>query len=840
MALILVFLTSGTTFVCPNDWNPANNFIDTLGAGGAGAGTNSGKVPSGAGGGWSRKNNVNLIPGNSYTYNVGAAGVAVLNGDGGDGGDTWFGHASYASALSAAKGGTGGKKTGLVVGVGGDASLGIGDLKYSGGQGYYNAGQVCGFGGGGAAGPNGDGLTAVGPTGAGADAGFGGAPGAPDAVGLPGGNGTEYNATHGSGAGGGGPASSSNLQPGAGGLYGGGGAGCRVSVATKGGEGSPGLIVLGYDAPISYGDSAVTIANFGVAETGLLGKRGAHAQTIDNFGAAGAGTLGRRGTHAQTIDNFGAAGAGTLGRRGDHAQTIANFGSTETGSLGRRGDSSVTIANFGASAAGGVTLRGASAVTIANFGAAAHGGPVVTGASARTMANFGASAAGGVVVHGASAQTMGNFGNLFEGARWPRLHGDTNVTMGNFGGMFTGVVLTEAVNLFWPADLLAFYIEPNWQSDYNVTLEFLTDIVTSRYGREQRRALRQTPRKTLEFDTLQAGDNGRTFNRTMRAWQGKRFMIADHTKYFVAALPANSASLTVDPIPDWVRPGVYMFLKEQDSDDVETRVVLAASGTTVSFGNTSSREWSEQTFFYRGQRGRTQAEMETTWPTNDASTLQLTFSVEPGSESWLDPGLPVQTHRDIEVFTMSPNWRTDLTATLQTNVEMLDFNYGTISYYEPQPFRRELWKGNFAGPSVQTIDAVTKFFSRMFGRRGSFYAPTWRDDIPLAAPISTWDFQILAKGREIYDLLLEDPMIRDIAIIDTDFVIHTYRIGDIELSGDDTLLQLTDLIPPGLDLLFVSWLSRWRFGSDTLTFAYASSDVAEFDMSFLSVESDDP
>ena len=232
-----IFLTSGTSWTVPSDWNSSNNTIEAIGSGGsdpAGSGT--------GGGGYSKISNYSLTPGASVSYQVG-------NSQGGtNSGDTWF---VNTSTLLAKNGGY----------TGGSAASGVGDVKYSGGS---PAGSL---GGGGAAGPNGNGVDGSGTQGGAGDAGYGGAGGIGAFV--AGGNGTEWDATHGSGGGGGGTAS--GCYGGDGGLYGG-GAGCSADGGN--GLGGPGIIVITYTpaAAITSADIDAQVLFFG----GRVTIRGGH------------------------------------------------------------------------------------------------------------------------------------------------------------------------------------------------------------------------------------------------------------------------------------------------------------------------------------------------------------------------------------------------------------------------------------------------------------------------------------------------------------------------------------------------------------------------------------
>lgn len=244
------YLTSGSSWSVPADWNNANNTIDAIGGGGGMSGADGG-----GGGAFARKANITLTPGSAVSYSVGL-GAGVGFGGGGplrdrktapvgtgtgtaNGGDTWF--QSHSTLL--AKGANGP--------IGGSAGSSVGDLKYSGGNGtegsswsmdpnfYYSGGG----GGGGAASMYGSPSACGGPL-------VNGCSSRP--------TGREYDATHGSGLGGGGGYSQSDglcmMADGtSGGLYGGGGGGaasdpdCPTYVSSGGGaSGAQGLIAITY------------------------------------------------------------------------------------------------------------------------------------------------------------------------------------------------------------------------------------------------------------------------------------------------------------------------------------------------------------------------------------------------------------------------------------------------------------------------------------------------------------------------------------------------------------------------------------------------------------------
>lgn len=302
-----IFLTNGTTWTVPSDWNSSNNTIEVIGGGGGGSGGSSPSVDEGAGGGgggaYSKVSNVSLPSGATVSYQIGFGGSGGNVGSvGSTGGDSYFnGSGSTCSAQSVcAKGGAGGGiSSGYAAasgGAGGAAASGLGSVRYSGGAGGGSgATSNGGGGGGGAAGPNGNGGAGGtsgqngsgaggggnggGSNGAGGGAGgnnyAGTGGGAAGSAGVAGGNGsngggggagywngsawvnnaggngstgTEWDSSHGSGGGaasGAGGGGTTSGANGSAGLYGGGGAG-RSGLGSAGSAGAQGLIVITY------------------------------------------------------------------------------------------------------------------------------------------------------------------------------------------------------------------------------------------------------------------------------------------------------------------------------------------------------------------------------------------------------------------------------------------------------------------------------------------------------------------------------------------------------------------------------------------------------------------
>ena len=164
------FFTNGATtnWICPP--NVTSVQVECWGAGGAGGsayrpGGGNAWGGGGAGGAYAKRTNVTVVPGYSYTINVGAGGVSSTNNLATvPGGDSWFANGSLTNCL--ANGGAGGvslvSSGNAVGGAGGTGSSAgsLGDVVYAGGNGASGASSFGG-GGGSSAGTASAGTTAT-------------------------------------------------------------------------------------------------------------------------------------------------------------------------------------------------------------------------------------------------------------------------------------------------------------------------------------------------------------------------------------------------------------------------------------------------------------------------------------------------------------------------------------------------------------------------------------------------------------------------------------------------------------------------------------------------------
>jgi hypothetical protein len=271
---------------------PANCYsvcVVAVGGGGGSTSSNGSGGNGGAGGGLGWKNNIPVVPGNSYTVVVGSGG-AVLNStttglSAPNGGNSYFIDTSTVAGF----GGTGGVTRSTSTRAGGSY---VGDGGGNGGNALNSNSTTDATGGGGAGGYSGNGgngapINTSGSSGSGGGGGGGGAGGSADAAGAGGGvglqgegssgSGGSYNGANGGpgGGGSGGSAGSastgSTSNPSTGGNYGGGGGGAENTNENGPGAGGAVRIIYGGNRAFPSTNTADGLGDT-TAETTIYGN----------------------------------------------------------------------------------------------------------------------------------------------------------------------------------------------------------------------------------------------------------------------------------------------------------------------------------------------------------------------------------------------------------------------------------------------------------------------------------------------------------------------------------------------------------------------------------------
>jgi len=377
----------------------------------------------------------------------------------------------------------------------------------------------------------------------------------------------------------------------------------------------------------------------------------------------------------------------------------------------------------------------------------------------------------------------------------------------------------------------AWSIRPDWSGNYTTNYAYKTEAFSSRSGKEQRRALRHSPRFYCEFD-FQAPMVD--FDRLMFGKQNQQFIMPDYTESdsLAAVTTIGGTDIQVTAAQPWMRVGEYVSV-----DGVSVRQIVGVSGTTLTVSPVLSAAWPIGTTLFHAYVGFVQPTLQVDTPVNTISKGKIRFDAIPTNLSPLaTPGAAV-TWNGREVFLKRPNWSDAPQIEYNWPVEAVDYGRGAATYYDVIDFCSKSVKATYLGKSRAEVLEFRNFFNRMLGMRGEFYAPTWNPDIELVGNVTAGSSTLVAKGATVPD----NTTYRQVVVVKVDGTLIYNTVVSMSVVAGDTPIVCANAWPAinAADVVMVCWMPAWTLASDILTISWASDQVANIGIAMRTVEDDD-
>lgn len=386
---------------------------------------------------------------------------------------------------------------------------------------------------------------------------------------------------------------------------------------------------------------------------------------------------------------------------------------------------------------------------------------------------------------------------------------------------------------------------PSFQrAPYEVTREYRTEIIVSRSGKEQRRALRQTPRKRIEYVTGLCDENVRAFDRAMVTAQRIPLTIPERVRFveFEDGLPPGFSAVVIDPVPSWIFVGAVLVLDGGFS--AAFRTVSIISGTTVTFEETDAIAWPAPTRLSPALDGYLESNIPAplTSRMHNVVEASISFNVDPGSEVPPEPlGTAASTLAGREIFLAMPDrWQEIGIDRVQDGAAATDYGFGRIRRFFPIGFSTRMWEAQYTACDFDHADLIRQFFDRMKGRQHEFYMPTWQQDLVPVSGVASGATTLTVEGTATDATFDPSTVYKGIAIRKTDGGWITRTVTSIATSGGNSVITVGSAWGENvaLDAIDrVSWLPVWRFSSDTMTMSWPREDVSHIKLPMQMLES---
>jgi hypothetical protein len=379
-----------------------------------------------------------------------------------------------------------------------------------------------------------------------------------------------------------------------------------------------------------------------------------------------------------------------------------------------------------------------------------------------------------------------------------------------------------------------FSVAPDWNEGMAETIEYLTDVLKAYSDNEQRRALRQLPRRALRFRALALNAiNSAGMESLVWGWQNRPFGLPwwPDASVMTSDTPAGSFVIPCNTVDrQFAAGGLCCIWKSEYVFEALSIVSLAPGAVTVSSPTQLNWTGSSATLVMPVLLARIPESVEVRRWSSAMDQIDLQFIGE-AQQPAPAPAISPTQYKGIDVLEISPNWDAALNRVYKRSMVTIDPKVGPIAVVD---------KGGTAIVSQEfpwflnghpAVTAFRAFVLRRFGQLNSFWIPTWDQDLVLAFDVGASDTAIVIQSEFYSRFFFPNPARRFIAFIPMNGTANVYRkVTSSTDNGNGTESLVLDT-PTGKAFpaaqTMVSFLTLARLGSDRTQIDWMNADLAQ-------------
>ena len=357
---------------------------------------------------------------------------------------------------------------------------------------------------------------------------------------------------------------------------------------------------------------------------------------------------------------------------------------------------------------------------------------------------------------------------------------------------------------------------PDWSANITERLEWLTDVLSNPQGAEQRRALRISPRRSLDASGLVEGRERALFDRALAGW-GRRVWALPvwyEAQELTTDLAAGSMRINCAVTGlDFRKSGLAM-LRGGTAFDSEAVEILAIDANGLQLKRATQQRWPAGTRLYPVRTARI-ASIDSKRLTDKLNRAQLTFDLAEASD-W-NAVLPAAIYRGRPVFELRPDESEDLTLNYERLLQTLDNGSALPAVTDTAGKNFSVQQHRWILAGRQERAAWRSLAYGLRGRAKSVWVPTHAWDLTLTKPVSGSLLTVERIGYARFGVKTQGR--QDIRIeLHSGVVIYRRITAAAEDAGTESLSLDADL--PGLinpaDVYRISFMSLCRAADDAL------------------------
>lgn len=388
----------------------------------------------------------------------------------------------------------------------------------------------------------------------------------------------------------------------------------------------------------------------------------------------------------------------------------------------------------------------------------------------------------------------------------------------------------EDIRLSYPV----FLPKPDWQSGVLERLEWLTDVLQSESGAEQRRKLRQYPRRSLEASFSRFGNNRNLIDSYLTG-VGQRFGLVPLWWDETPIDPVYGGS--VDIFGDFYRREFFandvVIIRRENELDYELNIIAEKTDTKLTLLYGTQKDTTRGTISpvrvaqIRDQLGGTQL-------TDAVRQFQLRFYTIEAADYTTDWTFPIYERTNLPVLNWIPNYREQMDMTFDRVSFVWDNQVGNPYVVDPGATATTNEKYGYTIYGREAMHDFKCNIYKMAGRWRELHVPTGHDEFVLTRDVNAEQGAIIVarSGYNQYNLS-QQAIRRDICIEMYDGSKLYNTIISSRVVEDEEWLFLSETVPslPLANVRRISYMPRSRLDIDAieinrLTDADGASQVA--------------
>lgn len=333
---------------------------------------------------------------------------------------------------------------------------------------------------------------------------------------------------------------------------------------------------------------------------------------------------------------------------------------------------------------------------------------------------------------------------------------------------------------------------PSWDTPLTEGLEWLTNVLRSFNGKEQRRATRSKPRRTFNYTFKVFRTESARLENLLWGWQNRIYALpvwTDRSRLLVDA-QVGDERLDLDTRNYSFTPGTLAILFATNTR-MEVIEVLSVEPDHITTVRPLEGDWLRGTRVMPVVLGHLPTSVPLMRYTSQAIVGTLTFETDPTQTTPYLPNTPAAvTYNGREVLMRQPNWKGGLTNSFDYAFDRLDQLTGAISYDTTEEFPRIVREYSWLLNGRTQISDFRAMLGRRMGQQKSFYVPSWHDDLRIMRTVGAADVSLSIATDTDFRLMVGVDPARDRLMIRLKDGRYFFR-KIVGVSADSTYTILT-------------------------------------------------